>query len=368
MRIDAIEVYYVILPLISPWRTAYGEDPDIHTVLVRLVSGEYEGWGEATPFYRPTFSYETATSAFFLISEIFAPTVIGQDINSAEILLSRLSTFKGNPFAKAAIESAWWLLKANISNRPLHRLLGGQTRNVDAGADYGVQESYEELLEKIQSAVDMGYKRVKLKVRPGWDIEMLRIVRNIFPNLTVHIDCNATYTLEDLDLFKAIDELNLAMVEQPLFHTDLYDHADLQRLIRTPICLDESITSVRDFELALRLGSCKVLNIKYGRVGGLSVALKLHNMAYDAGVPCWVGGMLESGIGAGINIELATLPNFTYPGDLFESNRFYLRDLTSPEVKMNDDCTFSPSTVPGTPYEPLIERVQEFTKRNAIIG
>ena len=367
MRIDAIDVYYVSLPLIYPWRTAYGEDADIHSVLVRMVSGQSEGWGETTPFYAPTYSPETATSVFFLISELFAPALVGEEVDSAEALLARLSHFKGNPFAKAGVESAWWMLKARMVGLPLHRLLGGEARDVDAGADFGVQDSYDMLLDKIQAAVDRGFKRVKLKVRPGWDLEMLQEVRAAFPRLTMHIDCNSFYSLDDLPFFRAVDRLDLAMIEQPLFHTDLFDHAELQRQIDTPVCLDESVKSVRDFELALRLGSCRVLNIKYGRVGGLSVAVRLHDMARNAGIPCWVGGMLESAIGAGISIELATLPNFTYPNDLFESRRFYRQDLTDVETRLNPDCTFAPSGVPGTPYEPVIERVAAATVRKAVV-
>ena len=367
MQIDVIEVYYVVLPLLYPWRTAYGEDSDIHTVLVRMSSGQYEGWGEACPFEKPTYSPETAASAFYLIRELFAHALIRQDICSAKELLDRLRHFKGNPFAKAALESAWWVLQASIEKKPLHHILGAKTRNIDAGADFSVQDTYDMLLDNIQVAMDRGFKRVKLKVRPGWDLEMLRIVRSTFPNLTMHIDCNAGYTLDDLPFFKACDDLDLAMIEQPLGDTEWLSHAKLQKQIQTPICLDESIKSVGDFELALQLGSCKVLNIKYGRVGGLSIAVQLHDLARDAGVPCWVGGMLESAIGAGICIELATLPNFTYPNDIFESARFYRQDLTEPHTHLNPDCTFSPSTIPGIPYQILMERLTRFTRQKAAI-
>jgi O-succinylbenzoate synthase len=243
--------------------------------------------------------------------------------------------------------------------------LGGTFRRVDAGADFGVQDSIDILLQKIQRAVDTGFKRIKLKVTHGWDIEVLQVVRETFPNQSFHIDCNSGYSLNDLEFFKQADRLGLAMIEQPLFHTDLLAHAELQRQIETPICLDESITSVRDFEWALKIGSCKVLNIKVGRVGGLSVSLKLHNMARDAGIPCWVGSMLESGVGAGILVELATLDNFSYPGDLFPSSRFYQQDLTEPELFLNDDCTFTPSTVPGVPYQLVHERLERATVRRS---
>jgi O-succinylbenzoate synthase len=358
MVIDRIDTYYVHLPLVSPWRTAYGEDAEVHSVLVRMVSGEHEGWGETTPLQAPTYSPETAMSVYHVITEFIAPALVGREFETAEDLLDAYKWVKGNPFAKAGPETAWWMLKAQMEAQPLHRLLGGTTKNVQAGADFGVQDSIDILLEKIQGAVDTGFKRVKLKVRPGWDLEMLRAVRASFPKHTFHIDCNAGYSLDDMTFFKSVDRLELAMIEQPLYHTDLLEHAELQKQLQTPICLDESIKSVRDFEWALKLGSCRVLNIKMGRVGGLSVAVKLHDMARDAGIPCWVGGMLESAIGSGISIELATLDNFSYPNDLFSSSFFYRQDLTEPETVLNDDCTFTPSTVPGTPYKPVFERIE----------
>jgi O-succinylbenzoate synthase len=361
MRIDAVEVYHVALPLIYPWRTAYGEDDAIHSVLVKMVSGPYEGWGETTALRAPTYSPETAMSVYHVISEFLAPLLVRRDIERAEDLLDIFKWFKGNPFAKAGPEIAWWSLKAEMEGRPLHELIGGRFRKVDAGADFGIQDSYDMLLEKIQEACDKGFKRIKLKVRPGWDLEMLKLVRSTFPGQTFHIDCNAGYTLDNIDLFKKIDRLGLAMIEQPLFHTDLLEHAELQKQIETPVCLDESITSVRSFQWALRLQSCRFLNIKTGRVGGLSVAVKLHQMAKDAGIPCWVGSMLESGIGAGILVELATLENFTYPGDLFPSRFFYVEDLTERELVLNEDCTFTPSRVPGTPYKPVMKRIEAAT-------
>lgn len=367
MRIDRIEIYYVRLPLIYPWKTAYGEDADIHSVLFRMTSGDCEGWGETTPFFAPTYSPETASTVFVLNQEVFCPALVGRDFDTAEALLDALKVFKGNPFAKAGPESAWWDLKARREGKSLHRLLGGQRTTVDAGSDFGVQDTLDMLLQKIQGAIDQGFKRTKLKVRPGWDLEMLKRVRNTFPKHTFHIDCNSGYALSDLPFFKAVDKLGLAMIEQPLFHRDLLDHAELQRQLDTPVCLDESITSVRDFEQALRLKSCRYLNIKYGRVGGISVAKALHDRARDAGIPCWVGGMLESGIGAGLNVEIASLGNFTYPADLFPSAFFYRRDLTEPELVLNPDCTFSVSAVPGTPYRPVLERVEATTVRKAVI-
>lgn len=367
MRIDSIELYYVALPLKYPWRTAYGEDAEIHSVLVKAVSDGYEGWAETTPFFAPTYSPETAASAFFLLEEVFGPLLLGEEIGTAEELNRRLEPFKGNPFAKAGIEMAWWSLEAQIQDKPLHRLLGGTRRVVEAGADFGIQDSYDMLLGNIEKALHAGFKRVKLKVRPGWDLEMLKAVRGTFPDATFHIDCNSGYTLDDLPFFKEVDRLGLAMIEQPLFHNDLVEHAELQRQLETPVCLDESLTGVRDMEMAIRLGSCRYVNIKPGRVGGLANARAIHDMAEEHGIPAWVGGMLESGIGAGICVELASLGNFVYPNDLFPSERFYSRDLTEPSLVLEPGCVFKVSDVPGTPYRPVQERIDKVTRKRAVL-
>ncbi len=368
MRIDSLEVYYVAMPLKYPWKTAYGEDADIHSVLVKATSGDHTGWGETTPFYAPTYSPETAAGAFFLISEVFGPMVAGKEFDTPADLNKLLSVFKGNPFAKGGIETAWWALEAELRGQPLHALLGGTRQEVDAGADFGIQDSYDMLLGNIDAALKAGHKRIKLKVRPGWDLEMLQIVRRAFPKATFHIDCNSGYTIADLPFFKQVDRLGLAMIEQPLQHNDLVDHAELQRHIETPVCLDESLTSVRDMQMAIRLKSCRYVNIKPGRVGGLANAVAIHDLARDHGIPAWVGGMLESGVGAGICVELASLSNFTYAGDLFPSARFYAQDLTEPELTLSPGCTFRVSDVPGTPYRPVQPRIDKVTLKKAIVG
>ena len=367
MRIERLEIRYVSLPLIYPWRTAYGADADVDSVLLHAYSGSYDAWAETTPLRAPTYSPEFTLGVYSLLSEILAPLLVGQEFDTPGAVLEKLSPIKGNPFAKAGLEIIWWVLQAKIEGSPLHELLGGMPRNVEAGADFGIQDSIDMLLSKIQTAIDRGYKRIKLKYGPGWGLDVLKAVRSTFPKHTFHIDCNSAYTLEHLPMFKEIDKLNLAMIEQPLFHTDLLEHAELQKHLQTPICLDESIKSVRDFETALQLGACRILNIKPGRVGGLSVATRLHDLARDAGIPCWVGSMLESGVGMGVLIELATLSNFGYPNDLFPSEYFYTQDLTEPPVILNQDCTFTPSSVPGTPYEPVLSRVEAATKLKKVV-
>ncbi|MBM3956823.1 MAG: o-succinylbenzoate synthase, partial [Gemmatimonadetes bacterium] len=266
MRIDRLDVYHVAMPLKYPWRTAYGEDAAVHSVLVKATSGEHVAWSESTPLFAPTYLTESAGGAFYHVSEIFGPHVVGREYETAAALNERLSVFKGNPFARAAIEICWWTLQARITGTPLHRLLGGRTREVSAGADFGIQDSIDMLLGNIQTAVDAGFPRVKLKVARGWDLEVLRAVRGAFPDTTFHIDCNSGYTLDDVQLFKEIDRVGLAFIEQPLGYADVLDHAELARQIETPICLDESIVGVRVAEQALRIGACRYVNIKPGRV------------------------------------------------------------------------------------------------------
>ena len=267
MKIDSLEIFHVAMPLIYPWRTAYGEDREIHSVLVKATSGEHTAWSESSPLYAPMYLPESAGSVFYHVSEVFGPHIVGREYETAAQLHERLQMFKGNSFAKAALEIGWWTLQSKITDTPLHRLLGGETRDVVAGADFGIQDSYDMLLGNIQQAVDAGFPRIKLKIAPGWDLDMLQVVCKTFPAMTFHIDCNSGYTLDDLPFFKAIDDLGLAFIEQPLHYADILDHAELAKRIQTPICLDESIVSAKAAEQAIRIGACKFINIIPGRIG-----------------------------------------------------------------------------------------------------
>ena len=371
MRIDSIELFHVAMPLIYPWRTAYGEDTAIESVLVKVTSGDAAGWGETAPFAAPCYSPEWAGGAFAVLKHWLAPAVVGQEIESGDELQRRISLFKSNPFAKAALDTAWWALDARRRGLPLHRALGGRRNVIDVGADFGVMDSVDDLVRAVGEAVDAGFKRVKLKFRPGWDVPMLDAVRGTFPKLTMHIDCNSGYRLGDLPLFQRIDRFELAMIEQPLAHDDLVDHAKLARSIATPICLDESITSLDRARHAIELGSCRWVNIKPGRVGGLTVARAIHDLCRDAGIPCWVGGMLESAVGAAHCIALATLDNFTYPADIFPSSRFYRADLADPPITLTrtpgQPPTVSAAEVPGIEPQPVAERLNELCRERVMI-
>lgn len=367
MIIDRIELYHVKMPLIYPWRTAYGEDAAIESVLCRMTSGTLEGWGESSPLAAPCYSPEWAGGVFQTVRDWLAPALLAQEVSSGAQLQQRLALFKGNPFAKAVLDTAWWNLEANRQGCSLAALLGGTRDAVSVGADFGVMDDVQELLEPLGRAVADGFPRIKLKFRPGWDLPMLETVRQAFPDHPIHIDCNSGYRLKDLPLFQQVDQYHLEMIEQPLAHTDLIDHAELQQKIDTPVCLDESIHSLELAEQAVRIGSCRYVNIKPGRVGGLTPAVAIHDHCRQAGIPCWVGGMLESATGAGICASLATLDNFTYPADLFPSSRFYHEDLADPPIELERTAEGPVIRAPQTLATPVAQRLANQTVQRATL-
>lgn len=323
------------MPLIYPFRTAFGDDATIESVLVRMDSAGLHGWGEAAPWKYPAYSPECAAGAFMLIRDFLAPLLLGHTIDSGEELQQRLSGIKGNQFAKAALDLAWWDVFAKGRDEPLWKPLGGRRQTIAVGEDFGIMDDLPMLLAAIEKALRAGYKRIKLKYRPGWELEMLCAVRTRFPSAVFHVDCNSAYSLDDLDMFKQLDRFDLAMLEQPLAHDDLVDHAELQRHIRTPICLDESISSPAKARKAAKIAACRWVNIKPGRVGGITNALRIHDICKDAGISCWIGGMLESAVGASHCLALATLDNIRYPSDIFASDKFYVRDLAAPPMALS---------------------------------
>ncbi len=365
MKIDAIDVFHVEMPLVRPFRTAFGEETVVESVLVRMRCGAASGWGEASPLAAPAYSGEYAGGAFGVIIRFLAPLLLGQDIPSGAELQRRLAAFKANPFAKAALDHAWWDLDARIRRQPLWKTIGGRRDTVDVGADFGILAGIDELIRMVQAALEAGFKRIKLKYGPGWELEMVAAVRQAFPDATIHIDCNSAYTLDHLDMFKKLDEYDLAMIEQPLGHDDLIDHAALQRRIRTPICLDESITSPPKARKAIEIGACRWINVKPGRVGGLTHAVAIHDLCRDAQVPCWVGGMLESAVGGYHCLALATLENFKYPSDIFPSERFYEPDLAEPPILLSGPSQVTALPGAGCGAEPVQERLESQTIQKA---
>jgi len=367
MRITAIEIYRVNMPLIYPFRTAFGNDDAIESVLVRLEADGQYGWGESAPWRLPAYSPEWAAGTFLLVRDVLAPLVLGQEVASGQALQELLSGVKGNPFAKAALDTAWWDLHARAQGRPLWQVLGGTQNPVYVGADFGVMETIDALLAEIERAVRTGFRRVKLKFRPGWELEMVDAVRQAFPDTVFHVDCNSAYRLDALPMFKKLDRCGLAMIEQPLAHDDLVDHATLQAALETPVCLDESITSPDRARQAIQIGACRWVNIKPGRVGGLTPAVAIHNVCRDAGVPCWVGGMLESALGAMHCLALATLPNITYPADIFPSSRFYRNDLSKPEAALSGPSQMTAPATPGAGAEPVPQRLAACTMKKVVL-
>jgi O-succinylbenzoate synthase len=367
-RIDRIDLYQVAMPLLSPWRTAYGEDTVVESVLAKITSGGQAGWGESSPLAAPTYSPEWAAGVFHVARTWLAPRLVGRTVASGAELQQRLAVVKGNPFAKAALDLAWWDLHARRRGQPLYRVLGSHRSLVTVGADFGVMDSIGELLEKVGEAMAAKFRRLKLKFRPGWDLPMVNAVREKFPGAVIHIDCNAAYRLQDGPLFRALEEFDLAMIEQPLAYDDLLDHAALQKQLRTPICLDESITSPDKARKAIAIKACRYVNVKPGRVGGLTNAIAIHDLCLQHGIACWVGGMLESAVGAAHCIALATLPGFTYPADIFPSSRFYKHDLAEPEIALSGPSQVRALDGPGIGTAPNARRLADMTVEHATVA
>jgi O-succinylbenzoate synthase len=367
VKIDAIDIYWLKLPLAFVWRTSYADQHVTDTILVRMESDGHYAWGESCPPYIPGYSAEHTLATFHTLREHMASRIIGRDIETARDLLDRLAFIKGNQFARAALDIAWWVLDAKRRGLPLHRALGGTADRVAVGADFGIQDSLDILMERIQGAIDAGFPRVKLKFRPGWDLFMVEAVRATFPDFTFHVDCNAAYTPADTELFRKLDRFGLAMIEQPLADDgmSLVNHADLQQRIGTPVCLDESVQSLAHVQAAIRLGSCRVVNVKMARVGGLTESREIQALCARHDIPCWVGGMLESAIGGAICAELATLPNFTYPGDIFPSSYFYTNDLGKPEIVLSGRGEVPTSRVPGIAQAPDPQLLARWTAEHA---
>lgn len=337
MQIESIEVLYVALPLRQPMNTPGGPCDTLETVLVAMHSGGAVGWGEASPGNAPSAGAEWAAGVFACVRDWLAPALVGKGIDGGDALQERLAGFRGNRFAKAALDTAWWDLNARMAGKPLHQLLGGQREAVEVGVGFDQTESIDEFFAQIAAAFEAGYARVELKMRPGWDVNMLNSVRHEFPTQTIHVDVEGGLTLNHMEILCRLDDFMLAMVEQPLPADDLVGHAMVQETIRTPVCLDESITTPEQADLAIELHSGKYVNVKPGRVGGLTPAAAIHDGCHHGCIPCWVGGMPQSAIGARLGIALAAKQNFSYPADFFASEELFAQDVAEPPVPVRDD-------------------------------
>lgn len=366
-RVRAVELRLVGLPLVRPFRTSFGEETEKECVLVRLETEAAEGWGECVASPRPDFSGEFNAAAWLALRDHLAPALLAAGDVGPEDLAAALSGIRGNRMAKAALEMAFLDAHLREAGRSLSSFLGGTKEHVPCGVSVGITPTLEELVEQIAGYVAEGYVRVKLKIAPGLDVERVRAVRESFPDLPLSVDANAAYTLDDLEVFRALDELGLVMIEQPLSADDLLDHAELQARLSTPLCLDESIRSAADARAALELRSCRVVNIKQGRVGGLLEARRIHDLCRERDVPVWCGGMLETGLGRAANLALASLPGFTLPGDTSASRRYFDRDLTEP-FALEAGGTMRVPAGPGLGLRPVPERLEACTRRREVVS
>lgn len=361
MEINKIVLRRMSLELKLPFKTSFGVQKKRDFMIVELHSNKHIGYGECVAPNHPLYSEETVGTVGHILEEFLIPALLNhKEIKHPDELTEIFNPIRRNNMAKSALEGAYWDLYAKENNIPLYKALGGTKSEIEVGVSIGIQESLEELIKVVEGFVNEGYKRIKLKIQPGTDLAILKGIRKHFPNIQMMADANSAYTLDDVELFKQMEDLNLMMIEQPLAHDDIIDHAKLQAEINTPICLDESIHSLEDARKAVELGSCKIINIKIGRVGGLTEAKKIHDYCASKGIPVWCGGMLESGIGRAHNIAISSLPNFTLPGDTAGSSRYWHEDIISPEVIVENGTIPLPSSS-GIGYEPNQELMEKYT-------
>lgn len=361
LKINRIELFEINLPLVHFFETSFGRTYERRIILVRVedASGA-EGWGECTAGETPSYSEEWTDGAWSVIERILAPLIIDDEVENAAKIWDLIKHVRGNRMAKAAIETACWDLEAKKLGVPLWRHLGGINKEIACGVSIGIQDSVEQLLEKIKAEVDAGYQRIKIKIAPHWDYEVIKRVRETFGDIQLMGDANSAYTLNDIDKLKSLDEFDLMMLEQPLPHDDIIDHAKLQTQISTPVCLDEPIKSPEDARKAIELRSGKIINLKNGRVGGHSESKRIEKLCREAEIPVWCGGMLESGIGRAHNIAISTLAGYTMPGDVSASKRYWHEDIIEPAVEVSPSGTITAPESAGIGFEVkrgLIERL-----------
>jgi O-succinylbenzoate synthase len=364
LLINQVELREIRLPLIHFFETSFGRTTERRIVLVRVRDHEgAEGWGECTAGEGPFYCEEWTESAWHTLKTYLAPMVLGREVEGAAALFPLMKSVRGNRMAKAALETACWDLEARRAGVALWKHLGGVQSEIACGVSIGIQDTVEALLEKIALELEAGYQRIKIKIKPGWDVNVLEKVRARFPAIRLMGDANSAYTLKDAPLFRAMDEFDLMMFEQPLAYDDMLDHAVLQQQVRTPICLDESVRTPADALHAIELNACRIINVKLGRVGGHSEAQSVERICRERNIPVWCGGMLESGIGRAHNIAMATLAGFTLPGDVSASSRYWEEDIIEPPVTVTENGTIIAPDAPGIGFEINRERIETLTVR-----
>ena len=347
MKIDSIILHHISMPLISPFETSFGRETDRECILVEIKSEGLTGYGECVSSHDPGYNYETTGTVWHILKDFIVPKLLDQNVSDAADFQGRVSGIRGHHLAKAGVEMAIWDLLGKRTDKSLCELLGGVRDKVEVGVSIGIQESTQGLVRTVTEYVQQGYARVKIKIKPGRDVADASAVRKEFPNLRLQVDANSAYSLDDAKILKPLDRLNLLLIEQPLFEDDIWDHHKLQEQFETPICLDESIVSPRHARYAIEMKACRVINIKAGRLGGLSQGLMVHDLCGENFMPVWCGGMLETGIGRASNLALSALPNFVLPGDISASDRYYARDITNERFVLNLDSTIDVPQAPG---------------------
>jgi O-succinylbenzoate synthase len=362
VKIESVELREIRLPLVHFFETSFGRTIERRIVLVCVRDEEGTvGWGECTAGEGPFYNEEWTGSCWETMRTFLAPMVIGQTVAGASDVAGLIKRVRGNRMAKAAIETACWDIEAQQLGVPLWKHLGGVREEIPCGVSIGIQDSVEQLFEKIETELAAGYQRIKIKIKPGWDIHVVEAVRNKFPDILLMGDANSAYSLADAPMFRAMDEYNLMMLEQPLAYDDMLDHAKLQAQIKTAVCLDESVHSPEDARKALELKACRIINVKLGRVGGHTEAKRLEAVAREHQTPIWCGGMLESGIGRAHNIAMATLEAFSLPGDVSASSRYWEEDIIEPPVTVTAKGTIKAPTEPGIGYSVNVKRIDAVT-------
>jgi len=363
MNIELIAIRELKMRLKAPFETSFGVTHNRRILLVEVVADGVSGWGEVTTGETPSYNPETTDTAWHVISDFIAPLLTGKSIASAADVAALLAGIRGHEMAKAGVENALWDIEAQQKRLPLAKLVGGSWDEIRCGVSLGIRENPEALVNKVAEEVGNGYQRIKLKIKPGKDLEYVAAVRKEFPETQLSVDANSAYTLEDTEHLQKLDAFHLLMIEQPLRWDDIHSHAKLQKQIETAICLDECINSVNDAQAAIESGACRIINIKLGRVGGHSSARKVHDMCWQNNIPVWCGGMLEAGVGRAHNIAMSTLPNFTLPGDVSASARYWDEDIIDPEVEVTPQGTIRVPTTPGLGYKVKRELVEKLTVR-----
>jgi O-succinylbenzoate synthase len=368
MKIESLTLHHLSMPLTAPFETSFGRETERQCILIIIQSEGFTGYGECVASLDPGYSYETTGTAWHVLKDFIAPLILDQNVADTSDFQIRVEKIRGHHLAKAGIQMAIWDLLGKRNGRSLKEMFGGGRDKVEVGVSVGIHESAEAMLRTVDSFLEEGYRRIKIKIKPGREVEETMVIRKKYPDLRLQVDANSAYTLETASALKPLDDLNLLLIEQPLFEDDIWDHRKLQAEFKTPICLDESIVSPRHARYALEMEACRNINIKPGRVGGLSQGIKIHDYCRERNIPVWCGGMLETGVGRASNLAIATLPGFVLPGDISASDRYYHRDITNERFVLNEDSTITVPDKPGLGVTIDDAALKQYTQTTLTLG